>query len=134
MRNVLRSTRYIAALAVVALLASGCGSGVQFVRQDMTEYPPKDAKAEIPVFDSGITRPHVVMGTLTLERKMKASYGDASTYDEILKDMMAYARKIGADALMDVRPVTDEGNISTKITLTATAVRYLQESRVVTSN
>jgi hypothetical protein len=133
MRNVLRSTRYIAALAVVALLASGCGSGVQFVRQDMTAYPPKDADTEIPVFDSGITRPHVVIGTLTLERKMKASYGDASTYDEILQDLMAYARKIGADALVGVRPV-DEGAISTKIALTATAVRYLQESRVVTSN
>jgi hypothetical protein len=134
MRNALRCTRYIAALAVVALLASGCGSGVQFVRQDMTEYPPKDTSAKIAVFDGAITRPHVVSGTMTLDKKIKASFDDTSTYDDVLDEMVAYARQVGADALVRVRPVMDDKTITSRVTLTATAVRYLRENSVVTSN
>lgn len=133
MRNVFRSTRYIAAMAVVALLASGCGSGVQFVRQDMTEYPPKDSDTEIAVFNGGITRPHVVIGTMTMDRKIKASYGDDSTYDDVVAAMTDYARKVGADALVGLRPVMDD-NTGSRVTLTATAVRYLRQNSTVTSN
>jgi hypothetical protein len=134
MRNILKPARYVAALAAVALLVPGCGSGVQFVRQDMTEYPAKDKDAQIGVFDGDISRPHVVIGTLTLDREVKASFGDSSTYDQVLEEMMAYARRIGADALIRVRPLNDAGSMSARVAVTATAVRYLREHQVVTSN
>jgi hypothetical protein len=100
----------------------------------MTEYPPKDANAEIAVFDGDISRPHVVIGTMTVDRKVEASFGDSSTNDKILDEMVAYARTIGADALVRVRPVNDTSSISARVAMTATAVRYLRENSVVTSN
>jgi hypothetical protein len=55
-------------LGLVILGLSACGSGVQFVRQDMTEYAPKPEDAKLDVLDGGTMQPHVVIGTLTTSR------------------------------------------------------------------
>ena len=44
------------------------------------------------------------------------------------------ARKVGADALIDVRPITAEGGgLKSRVEVTATAVRYLEKTATVTS-
>lgn len=134
MKSIAKSARYTVVLAALAVLLSGCGSGVQFVRQDMTEYPPKPGDAHIDIYDSGVTRPHVVIGTLRAGKKMKASFNDKSTYDEVMDSLVRYARKVGADALAEVKPVDQGRSTDTRIELTATAVRYMRRHQTVTSN
>ncbi len=65
-------------------------------------------------------------------KKIEASYGDSSTYEDVLESMKAHARKIGADALVNLR-IENAAEISIRVDLTATAVRYLTESRTISS-
>lgn len=131
-----RISSYACRLVVFGLVVLGltaCGSGVLFVRQDMTEYAPKPKDAEIDVMDGGTMQPHVVIGTLTASKKMEASFNDESTYDNVMASLEEHARKVGADALINVRPVTRNGEVDTKIVITATAIRYLTEGVTVIS-
>ena len=64
---------------------------------------------------------------------MKASFNDNSTYDEVLESLKIHARKVGADALMNVRPVGDAGTITSRVELTAVAIRYLNQANTVTN-
>lgn len=133
MKHLKKIIVHAGSLAVLAALVAGCGSGVEFVRQDMTEYPSKPSNAVVEVHDSEIMRPHVVIGTLTAGREMEASYNSNSTYDQVLESLKSYARKVGADALMNVRPVGDAGTVSSRVELTAVAVRYLNQANTVTN-
>jgi len=119
-------------LGLVILGLSACGSGVQFVRQDMTEYAPKPKDAKLDVLDGGTMQPHVVIGTLTASKDMDISFNGDSTYDKAMSDLEKHARKVGADALINVRPVNQEGT-DAKVVITAVAIRYLTERTTVTS-
>ena len=132
MKKLLLVVFAVASLAVSGSLVTGCGSGVQFVRQDITEYPPKSEDAEIKIFDGGVMTPHVVIGTMKAGKEVKASFGEGSTYDEVLESMKKHARKIGADALINVR-LENISEMSARVDLTATAVRYLTESTKISS-
>ena len=107
--------------------APACGSGVLFFRADSYEYPARDKEAAVEVFEGSVMTPHVVIGTLSARRTLDASFNDRSTYDDLLLDLKAYARKVGADALTEVRPVsTETGSMKSRIAITARAVRYLE--------
>ena len=126
------------ALALTLLVAAGvtlssCGSNVKFVRQDMTEYPPKPANAPIEIHRGSVLEPHVVIGTMTAEKTIEASFSSESTYDEVLAWLKDQAREVGADALVGVSPVNEVGGLNTKLVLTATAIRYLEPSKTITS-
>ena len=58
------AVRLVPAIAL-AVLVTACGSGVTFVRQDMTEYPPRPSDAVVEIHDNDVMKPHVVIGTLT---------------------------------------------------------------------
>ena len=131
MNKLLLVVLVVASLAVSALVA-GCGSGVQFVRQDITEYPPKPADAEIEIFTGGIMAPHVVIGTMRAGKEIEASFDESSTYNDVLESMKKHARKIGADALIHVQ-LENPGAMSSRVGFTATAVRYLTESTKISS-
>ena len=120
-----------ALVGLVALAVSACGSGVQFVPQDMTKYPPRPSDAMIEVYDGGVMRPHAVIGTLTAAKEMKASFGGDSTYDQVIGDLKKHARKVGADALIHVHPVSSE---DARVVISATAIRFFEQKRSVTSN
>ena len=123
------------ATTIVALAfgLTACGSGVQFVRQDMTEYAPKAKDAEIDVLDGGTMQPHVVIGTLTATKDMEASFNGDSTYDNVMAELEKHAREVGADALINVRPVDKNGGMDARVVITATAIRYLTERSTVSS-
>jgi hypothetical protein len=123
----------LSALAALTLLTA-CGSGVQFVRQDMTQYPSKPDDAQIEVLDSGTMKPYVVIGTLTVDRQMKASFNDRSTYDDAIAMMVAHARKVGADAIINLKPVDDPSGLEARVVLTGTAVRYMEQAERVSSD
>jgi hypothetical protein len=48
---------------VIALLLTGCGSGVRFVRVDSTPYSPKPKNAPLAVLNGASMDPQVVVGT-----------------------------------------------------------------------
>jgi len=134
MKRIIRATPLVALLIGVAAALSACGSGVKFVRMDATEFPPKDDSAKIEIFEGDITAPHIVIGTLSAKKDMDPSYNDQSTYDEVMDTLKEEARKVGADALVNVRPLTAEGGgLKSRVQVTATAVRYLEKAETVTS-
>lgn len=134
MRRSIRPAVPAGLLALAALtVLTACGGGVQFVRQDMTQYPPKAKDAPIEVLEGGTMKPYVVIGTLTVDRKMKASFDDHSTYDVAVEDLKEHARKVGADALINVKPLGDAGGLEARVVLTGTAVRYMEQAEQVSS-
>jgi uncharacterized protein YbjQ (UPF0145 family) len=56
-----------------------------------------------------------------------------STYDQVVVALTDEARKVGADALINVRPV-DNTELSTRVIVTATAVRFMRQGATVTSS
>ena len=124
-----RAARAGILVAAIASLAA-CSSGVQFVREDMTRYPAKSKDAPIEVHEGNTLKPYVVIGTLTADRRMEAT--GESTYDLVVDDLTQEARKVGADALIHVRPV-DNTEMSTRVMVTATAVRFMRQGATVTS-
>jgi hypothetical protein len=133
-------TRHAAAVraalvAAAALTLVSCGSGMQFVRQDMTRYPAKPADAQVEIHEGGTLTPHVVIGTFTAHRDMTVNYGEGSNSDRLMDDLRKAARKVGADALIEVHPVlTDDSADKARITVTATAIRYMQEASRVSGD
>ena len=121
-------------LAVALLAVVGCGSGVDYVQLDPTEYPEKDGKAPIEVYRSSVLKPHVVLGVATISQKMEATTKSLSTYDTLVEKLKDKARDEGADALVEVKPVYDtEGAVDSKIVLRAKVVRYLEHTGTVTT-
>jgi hypothetical protein len=118
---------------VIAILLTGCGSGVRFVRTDETLYAPKPKNAPVAVLSGDSMDPHVVLGTLTTAKKMKASFDDRSIYDEALGDLKACAREVGADALARVTPRVRGEGMDGKLEVEATAIRYLTRATTVTT-
>jgi len=124
--------RVVVAIVAVALL-SGCGSGVRFVRMDETKYPAKDKNATVETFPQETMQPHVVIGTLSTEKALDASFGDHSVYDETVNVLKTFARKIGADALIYVSPRHMGEGGGQKLRIDATAIHYLQQAETITS-
>ncbi len=135
MKRWMQRARFAALAVAAAAFLTACGAGVQFIPVDGTQYPPKDRTAKVEVYEGSVIAPHVVIGTLTAKKSMDPSFDDHSTYDELMSDLKDYARKVGADALIEVRPVTDEGKgLKSQVQMTATAVRFLQKAETVSSN
>ena len=126
------SVRIVVGIVTVALL-SGCGSGVRFVRMDETKYPSKPKNAAIETFPQETMKPHVVIGTLSTEKTLDASFGEHSVYDETVDVLKSYARQIGADALIYVAPRHLGEGGGQKLRIDATAIRYLQQSETISS-
>ena len=57
MRRISSFACRLVVLGLVVLGLTACGSGVQFVRQDMTEYAPKAKDADIDIRDGGQCTP-----------------------------------------------------------------------------
>ena len=124
----------VLAAVAVSLTLSACGSGVTFVRTDPTKFPPKPDGATIEIFEGEVTTPHVVIGTLYAKKNMDVHFDDSSTYDELLKTLKRHARKVGADALIQVQPHTSEsGGMKSRVEMSAVAIRYLRKEATVTS-
>ena len=134
MKNRFRIPALVLTAVLAATFLSACGSGVQFVRVEPTEFPPKDDAARVEIFDGPISTPHIVIGNLTARKDMNASFNDSSTYDELIRALKKHARKVGADALIKVRPVTTEGGgLKSKVEVSAVAVRYLERQSTITA-
>jgi hypothetical protein len=127
MHRVVRSVSMTLLLVATAAGLSACGSGVRFVRMDATEYPARDKYAPVEVFEGSVVTPHVVIGTLSARRNMDAAFNDRSTYDDLVASLKDYARKVGADALTEVKPLsTETGGMKSGLSITARVVRYLE--------
>ena len=123
--------RIFAGIVLTAVL-TGCGSGVRFVRMDETKYPARSKSAVVETFPQETMKPHVVIGTLSTERPLHASFGEHSVYEETVDELKSYARQIGADALIHMSP-RHVGEGGGKVRIDATAIRYLEQSETITS-
>ena len=125
------SVRLVIGIVAAAFL-TGCGSGVRFVRMDETKYPAKPKNAVVETFPEETMKPHVVIGTLSTEKTLHASFGERSVYDETVDMLKSYARQIGADALIHVNP-RHVGSGGGKVRIDATAIRYLERAETISS-
>ena len=117
----------------ILLCIAGCGSGVHFVRMDETKYPARAKNAKVETFPESTSKPYVVIGTLRTEKDLDASFGGRSIYDETIDTLKSYARHVGADALIHLKPRHAGEGSDNKVIIEATAVRYLEPGQVVTS-
>lgn len=118
---------------VTTMLLTGCGSGVRFVRMDETKYPARAKSAVVETFPEETMKPHVVIGTLSTEKGMHASFNDRSVFDETMDALKSFARHIGADALTYVSPRHVGEGSGGKMRIDATAIRYLEQSETISS-
>ena len=118
---------------VILLCITGCGSGVRFVRMDETKYPARAKNSKVETFPESTSKPYVVIGTLHTEKDLDASFGGKSIYDETIDALKSYARRVGADALINLKPRHVGEGSDNKVIVDATAVRYLEAGQVVTS-
>jgi hypothetical protein len=134
MKHFLQFALSLFVLIAVGVALSSCGSKVEFVRQDMTPYPPRPDNAPIEIHRGTVSRPHVVIGTMIAEKTIEATLSGESTYDEVMDWLMDHGRKVGADALIEVHPVNpDFGGLKSKLVMSAVAIRYLEPAGTVTS-
>ena len=125
-----RSVGIILILFASALM--GCGSTVQFVPVDTTVYEPRPESHVIKVHTSHIEQPHVLLGSVTVTKKMEAGFGGYSTYDIMIGMLKERAREVGGDGLLNIRPVDSEEQLDTTIVLTGQVVRYLEREQTIT--
>jgi hypothetical protein len=100
-------------LAVTAgfllLFASGCGDGVKYVQTDPTVRKPKP-ESYLMLFpraqESEGFRP---IGTLTVDRKITSSFSKTSVLDDARMALAAKGKRVGADAILDVKTENYEG-------------------------
>lgn len=107
----------------------GCGSQVQFVPVDATIYEPRSDDHHILVYTSAVHQPHVVLGSITVEKKLDASYGGSSSFDLMVLMLQEEARRVGGDALVNVHPVSTNEHMDTTVILRAQVIRYLDRQR-----
>ena len=115
-------------LGLVAWALSGCGSNVDFVRVDPTEFPSRDSKAPVEIHRGKVLRPHIVIGVVTASQNMEATTGALSTYDDVVRQLKEKARKVGGDALVELRPVYSDGaSLNSEVQFTAKVVKFLEK-------
>jgi len=106
----LSALRRFGKVALVALAASVCLSGCQWQRvHRLTDYkyPPRDKDAEIEAFYGEVSEPHEKIAIIQSSPKNSR---DNETKAKQLDELRKIARKLGADAIQDVRLLSTSGN------------------------
>jgi hypothetical protein len=113
------------ALVVAGLFLAGCGPAVTYVSQDLTKMSPKPEGYEMPFSYHSADRPHKVLGAMTVSSKIKPSFREMSTFDQLLTEMQKRARKLGADAIVDLKTVdSQKGGDRGALSLVGTLIIY----------
>ena len=92
-------------LLIVPMFLMDCTS-IETVKYDEVERTPKSEDYEIAVYtEAGVPREYKVIG----EVRMEAYSGNSK--EGIIKSLKSEARKIGADAIVDIRQVEMENQM-----------------------
>lgn len=93
--------RRLAAFSVVILLAGCAASKSSMIRTGPTQYAPHPSSKNIETYLSGQTpgRPYEVIGSIRANYRAASAWGSADL-DDVLPDLHAKARNLGADAII----------------------------------
>lgn len=107
------------------LLLAGCGPEVHYVASDPTILTPKPAGYEMPFSHEVPGRPHKVLGELRVAERIRPSFRQTGTYDTVLAEMQKRARKVGADAIVNLRTLDSQrGGSEGRLTLVGTLIIF----------
>lgn len=113
-------------LLVLALLTlAGCNSGLVYTAVDGTVLTPKPSGYEVAVAYQIPRRPYRTLGEVRVTREIKPGFGKTGAFDQAVDEMKRQARKVGADAVVDVRALDGSKNAeSGRLTLVGTVVVF----------
>ena len=139
----LRQLRPVLLLFVVLVVAVSCGTQRRYILGD-TRYPPKPSDAEIKLFVNEVRRPHV---KVAIVQSFADTEPDAEKKREMLEALTREARRVGADAVMNVRQLRNKvrGAVVDEAVpfraykqgrydmyfMRGTAIRFVDESEVI---
>jgi hypothetical protein len=127
-----RIVSFVTAVFVVAL--TGCGSGVTWVASDPVQMGAKPDKFDMPVMKTVPSRPHRILGELTVTMPIEPSFREISTYDQALVKLKKEAVKRGADAVVDLKTLDSQKKQSQgRLTLVGTLVIFTAPQPLDTS-
>ena len=118
--------RLSAVLPVLALLfLAGCGPEVSYVASDPTVLTPKPEGYRMPFSYEVPNRPYKVLGEVRVSEKIRPSFRQTSTFDQVLAEMQRQARKVGADAIVDLQTLdTQTGGSEGRLTLVGSLIIF----------
>lgn len=118
--------RLSVALTLLALLLlAGCGPEVSYVATDPTVLTPKPVGYKVPISYETPDRPHKVLGRLQVSERIRPSYQQTGTVDRVLATMQQEARRIGADAIVNLRTLdSTAGGKQERLTMAGTLIIF----------
>ena len=110
---------------LVALPLAGCNNNVVYTATDTTVLTPRPATYGVQVEFGSVSRPHRVLGEVRVTRKITANFGQHGAYDLAIDEMKAQARKVGGDAVINLKTLdTQHGGTQGRLTLVGTVVAF----------
>ena len=71
-------------------------------------------------------RAHKVLGEVRVSAPIKPTFKATSTFDQVMNEMKKQARKVGADAIVDLKTIDSTGDDQNKLTMVGTFIIYTQ--------
>jgi hypothetical protein len=114
-----------AVAAVTVLILAGCGMEAKYVSKDPTVLSPKPKGYDMPFSYETPARPHKILGEVMVSSTIKPNFRETSTFDQILAEMKKRAKKVGADAIVNLKTMdSQERSKRGKLTLVGTLIIY----------
>jgi len=117
---------HLAAPILALALLSGCGPEVKYAQVDPTVLTPKPEGYDVPFSYEVPARAHKVLGEIRVSSKIKPDFNSTSTFDQVMNEMKKQARKIGADAIVDLKTVDSSNSQEGKLTMLGTFIIYTE--------
>jgi len=89
-------------LVTLTCVMIGCTAQGNFLRTDPTVYAPKPANYEMPIMSAKPDKPYKEIGRVTVTKQATTVYEEISE-NELVPELKAQGRQIGADALIDLK-------------------------------
>jgi hypothetical protein len=87
---------------VLFLFIVGCVAKGEFLRTDRTVHPPKPGSYDMPVMVGKPEKPYKEIGRVTVTKQATTIYEEISE-NELMPELEAQGRQIGADALIELK-------------------------------
>ena len=119
---------------LIGLSLVGCNSAPVFIPSDTTMLTPKPDGYDIPVQREDVARPHRVLGELRVTREITANFGESNVYDLAVGEMKAQARRVGGDAVVNLKTLDGQaGGSQGRLTLVGTVVVFSSPAPATTA-
>ncbi len=115
------------AVSILALaFLGGCRSDVSYVQLDPTVLSPKPEGYDVPFSYEVPSRAHRVLGEVKVTSEIKSDFNETSTFDQVMDKMKEQARKVGADAIVDLKTIDASGHEEGRLTMVGSFIIYTE--------